>query len=82
MSSLICGIGCILLGVFFPGIQILRTGEPRVYKGNHCVDEFITLPHIAGVTFDAKVGKFIPTHRIQIKYTNAGVHILPVLERM
>lgn len=61
--------------------QYAGTGEPRVYKGNHCVDEFITLPQIAGVTFDAKVGKFIPTHRIQIKYTNAGVHILPVLER-
>ena len=57
------------------------TGEPRVHNGNHCVDEFLTLPQIAGVTFDAKVGKFIPTHRIQIKYTNAGVHILPVLER-
>lgn len=62
--------------------QYAGTGAPRVYKGNHCVDEFITLPQIAGVTFDAKVGKFIPTHRIQIKYTNAGVHILPVLERM
>ena len=57
------------------------TGKMRVYKGNHCVDEFITLPRIAGVTFDAKVGRFIPTHRVQIKYTNSGVHMLPVLER-
>jgi len=57
------------------------TGEMRVYKGNHCVDEFVTIPDNAGVTFDAKTGKFVKTHRIQIKYTNNGVHVLPVLER-
>jgi len=61
--------------------QYAGTGVMQVCKGNHCVDEFVTLPHTAGVTFDAKVGKFIPTHRIQIKYTNSGVHVLPVLER-
>lgn len=61
--------------------QYSGTGTMRVYKGNHCVDEFVTLPMTAGVTFDAKVGKYVSTHRIQIKYTNNGVHVLPVLER-
>ena len=61
--------------------QYSGTGTMRVYKGNHCVDEFVTLPMAAGVTFDAKVGKYVSTHRIQIKYTNNGVHVLPVLER-
>ena len=35
MSSLICGIGCILLGVFFPGIQILPWVRDRRMNQRH-----------------------------------------------
>lgn len=56
-------------------------GTMRVFKGNYCVDEFVTLPFIAGVTFDKKVGKYIPTRRVQIKYTKTGTHVIPVLEK-
>ncbi len=56
-------------------------GTLRTYKGNQCVDEFVTLPYVAGVTYDKKVGKFVPTHRVQIKYTKNGTHVIPVLEK-
>lgn len=57
------------------------TGIMRCYKGNQCVDEFISLPYVAGITYDKKVGKYVPTHRVQIKYTKTGTHVIPVLEK-
>ena len=44
-------------------------------------DEFITLPFVVGRTFDSSTGRYIETHRLQIKYNeNKGAHIFPVKE--
>lgn len=44
-------------------------------------DEFITLPFIVGRTYDNSTGKYIETHRLQIKYNEkSGAHIFPVKE--
>lgn len=52
----------------------------RCYKGNCCIDEFISLPDIIGVTYDKKVGKYVSIYRVQIKYNKHGTHVIPVLE--
>lgn len=59
------------------------TGKNYDYRGNNKYpDEFITLPFIVGRTFDTSTGKYIETHRVQIKYNeNNGVHIFPVKEQ-
>lgn len=56
------------------------TGILQSKTGNHCVDEFVSLPDIVGVAYDKKVGKYVPTRRVQIKYTKDGTHVIPVLE--
>lgn len=56
------------------------SGTLDVKKKNQCVEEFITLPFEIGVTFDKAKGRYIRTHRAQIKYTKNGVHIFPVKE--
>ena len=56
------------------------TGTLRSAKNNQCVDEYVTLPFEAGVTFDRNQGKYVKTHRVQIKYTKDGVHVFPVTE--
>ncbi len=44
-------------------------------------DEFITLPFVVGRTFDSSTGRYIETHRLQIKYNeNKGTHVFPVKE--
>ena len=44
-------------------------------------DEFITLPFVVGRTFDSSTGRYIETHRLQIKYNeNKGAHVFPVKE--
>lgn len=51
-------------------------------KGRKYPDEYITLPFIAGRTYNKQTGKYEPTHRIQIKYDeNKGAHVFPVIER-
>ena len=50
-------------------------------KRNKCVDEFVSLPYPVGVSYDKKSGKYVQTHRVQIKYTKDGTHVIPVLER-
>ena len=57
------------------------TGILQSKKGNKCVDEFVSLPYPVGVSYDKKVGKYVQTSRVQIKYTKDGTHVIPVLER-
>lgn len=56
------------------------TGILSTSKKNMCADEYITLPCIVGKTFDRVCGKYINTHRVQIKYTKSGTHVFPVKE--
>jgi len=59
------------------------TGSNYQYTGNNKYpDEYITLPFIAGVTYNKKTGKYEKTNRIQIKYNEKkGAHVFPVFER-
>lgn len=56
------------------------TGIVSTSNKNMCVDEYVTLPYIVGKTFDRAHGKYINTHRVQIKYTKNGTHVFPVKE--
>ena len=56
------------------------TGVMVTNKKNQAVDEFVTLPYTVGVTFDKKLGRYVETHRIAIKYTRNGTHVFPVKE--
>lgn len=55
------------------------TGKMRAHAKNLCVDEFVTLPFPAGVVFDKKVGKFIESNVVQIKWAQKGAHVFPAL---
>ncbi|HAP78602.1 MAG TPA: hypothetical protein DCQ78_00060 [Ruminococcus sp.] len=61
--------------------QYAGTGNLRFFKNSDLPNEFITLPYIVGYTYDDKIGKYVKTHVIQIKYTKNGVHIFPTMER-
>lgn len=56
------------------------TGKLDAKKNNQCVEEYVTLPFEVGVTYDRNLGKYVPTHRVQIKYTKNGTHVFPVKE--
>lgn len=56
------------------------TGIMVASKGNQAVDEFISMPYAVGVTYDKKQGRYVETHRLQIKYTRNGTHVFPVIE--
>ncbi len=58
-------------------------GDSYTFRANQKYpDEYITLPFIAGRTYNRKTGKYESTHRIQIKYDeNKGAHVFPILER-
>lgn len=57
------------------------TGTIQFPRSGTVVHEFITTSETAGRTFDDKTKKYIKTQRIQIKYTENGVHIFPTMER-
>lgn len=56
------------------------TGTMVSNKGNQAVDEFISMPYVVGVTYEKKLGRYVATHRLQIKYTRNGTHVFPVIE--
>lgn len=57
-------------------------GDSYSFKGaNKYPDEYITLPFVAGRTYNKKTGKYEETHRVQLKYNESkGFHVFPVLE--
>ena len=56
-------------------------GTGRISFNGGIVHEYIRLPFDVGVTFDKKIGKYVKTKVVQIKYTKNGVHIFPTIER-
>lgn len=58
------------------------TGDGYTFRPNQKYpDEFITLPFVVGRTYDNSTGKYIETHRLQIKYNDKnGAHVFPVKE--
>ena len=57
------------------------TGMLAFNNNSDIVDEFVSADYPIGITFDRKVGKYVKTKRLQIRYQKSGVHIFPVLER-
>lgn len=57
------------------------TGELEFRKNSKYPDEFIELPFDVGVTFDKKLGRYVKTRTVQIKYSDRGTHIFPTKER-
>lgn len=56
------------------------TGELSFQKNNPYPDEFVSSRTFIGITFDIKTNKYVRTKRMQIKYTQNGIHIFPVLD--
>lgn len=57
------------------------TGKLRFSRNSNYPDEFIELPFDVGVTFDRKLGRYIKTRTLQIKYSDKGTHVFPTKER-
>lgn len=56
------------------------TGRIAVSGDLKTVNEFIALPENIGKTYNNKIGKFINTRTVQIKYTEKGTHVFPTKE--
>ena len=50
-------------------------------KNSKYPDEFIELPFDVGVTFDKRLGRYVKTRTIQIKYSDRGTHVFPTKGR-
>ena len=57
------------------------TGELEFRKNSKYPDEFIELPFDVGVTFDKRLGRYVKTRTIQIKYSDRGTHVFPTKGR-
>lgn len=56
------------------------TGSVRISKDGKTVNEFITLNHPVGRTYDKKIKRYVSTNVLQIKYCDSGTHIFPVVQ--
>ncbi len=66
--------------------QLLATafcgkGELEYRNGSDSFDEFVELSFDVGVTYDSKIGKYVPTNILQIKYGKNGVHVFPTIRK-
>lgn len=57
------------------------TGTVEFSNDGKSVDEYILLKQPIGRTFDKKVGRYVSTKKLQIKYCDNGTHIFPIVER-
>ena len=58
------------------------TGELEFCKNSKYPDEFIELPFDVGVTFDKRLGRYVKTRTIQIKYSDRGTNVFPTKGRV
>ncbi len=54
-------------------------GEIRYTKKSSYPEEFVDIGKHIGVTYDKKIGKYVPTSRVQIVYSKNGAHVFPVI---
>ena len=54
------------------------TGRIRISNGSQYPREAIDFEYIVGKTWVAKLSKYVDTKRIEIIYSSAGTHIIPV----
>lgn len=45
------------------------------------INEYIELPEVIGKTFDKKIGRYVDTKIIQIKYSKGGTHVIPTIKK-
>lgn len=45
------------------------------------INEYIELPEVIGKTFDKKIGRYVDTKIIQIKYSKGGTHVIPTIRK-
>ena len=57
------------------------TGTIEFSNDGKTVNEYIVLKRTVGRTYDKKIGKYIRTKKIQIKYCDNGTHVFPIVER-
>lgn len=45
------------------------------------MNEYIELPEVIGKTFDKKIGRYVDTKTIQIKYSKGSTHVIPTIRK-
>ena len=45
------------------------------------MNEHIELPEVIGKTFDKKIGRYVDTKTIQIKYSKGSTHVIPTIRK-
>ena len=57
------------------------TGRITYNSSSEYPHEFVNLDSEIGITYDKKVGKYVPTSLVEIVYSKKGTHVFPVLPR-
>lgn len=57
------------------------TGRLSLSDDGKTMNEYIELPEVIGKTFDKKIGRYVDTKTIQIKYSKGGTHVIPTIRK-
>ncbi len=57
------------------------TGRLSLSDDGKTMNEYIELPEVIGKTFDKKIGRYVDTKTIQIKYNKGGTHVIPTIRK-
>ena len=57
------------------------TGKLSLSDDGKTMNEYIELPEVIGKTFDKKIGRYVDTKTIQIKYSKGGTHVIPTIRK-
>lgn len=56
------------------------TGNLKFRTGAKYPEEYVKLPFTVGRTYDKKLGRYVPSNTLQIKYSDRGTHVFPTKE--
>ena len=57
------------------------TGRLSLSDDGKTMNEHIELPEVIGKTFDKKIGRYVDTKTIQIKYSKGSTHVIPTIRK-
>lgn len=57
------------------------TGMLSLSGDGKTMNEYIELSKVIGKTYDKKLGKYVDTKKVQIKYSKNGTHVIPTMEK-
>ena len=57
------------------------TGRLSLSDDGKTMNEYIELPEVIGKTFDKKIGRYVDTKTVQIKYSKGGTHVIPTIRK-